>query len=216
MTEKKPPGVLDQLCDELDHALRSLAGAGMHRSLPEGCDEAAEDSRLSEEEARRSAALMRVNMAGELAAQGLYRGQALTARDERTRQHLLAAADEEQSHLDWCHRRILDLGAAPSLLNPLWYGGSVLLGAAAGLAGDSWSLGFVAETERQVADHLQGHLRRLPPGDTVSRRILEQMHSDEVKHGDDARRAGGKRLPATVAEAMAATAAAMTKTAEKI
>lgn len=150
-------------------------------------------------EARReSARLMRVNHAGEVAAQGLYHGQALTARSEDTRRHLLVAAEEEQRHLEWCEQRLQELGDAPSRLRPLWYGASYLMGAVAGLFGDRWSLGFVAETERQVSEHLDEHLQRLPPEDCQSRAVLTAMRADEQRHGDEATERGGAALPAPV------------------
>jgi ubiquinone biosynthesis monooxygenase Coq7 len=139
--------------------------------------------------------LMRVNRAGEIAAQALYRGQALTARSTQTRDHLLAAAAEEVDHLAWCSERLTELGGRPSLLDPLWYFGSAGLGVIAGLAGDARSLGFVAETERQVEAHLADHLERLPAADAPSRAILAQMQEDEARHGREAQSAGGSPLP---------------------
>lgn len=147
---------------------------------------------------REVAALMRVNHAGEVAAQALYHGQALVARDPATRQQLLKAADEERDHLRWCEERLHELDDHPSRLQPLWYAGSLAIGAAAGLAGDRWSLGFIDETERQVSEHLGEHLRRLPESDGRSRAILEQMRRDEERHGRDAREAGGRPLPEPV------------------
>lgn len=149
-------------------------------------------------ERRESANLMRVNHAGEVAAQGLYHGQALTARDADTRRHLLAAAEEEQAHLQWCEQRLGELGDQPSRLRPLWYGGSFAMGAAAGLLGDRWSLGFVAETERQVSEHLTEHLERLPADDLKSRAVLNAMRADEQRHGREAEQRGGAPLPAPV------------------
>ena len=147
---------------------------------------------------RESAKLMRVNHAGEVAAQGLYHGQALTARSEETRRHLLAAADEEQAHLEWCEARLQQLGDRPSVLRPFWYGASYAMGAAAGLFGDRWSLGFVAETERQVSEHLDEHLERLPREDADSRAVLQRMRADEQRHGHEATRRGGAELPEPV------------------
>lgn len=150
----------------------------------------------ADEQARRhTAGLMRINHAGEVAAQALYQGQALVARDPATRAHLLQAAREEHDHLRWCEERLEELGDAPSKLQPLWYAGSLAIGAAAGLAGDRWSLGFIDETERQVAEHLTEHLEQLPMTDTRSRAILEQMREDEERHGREAREAGGHPLP---------------------
>jgi len=162
---------------------------------------------------RHAAGLMRVNHAGEIAAQGLYYGQALTARSPETRQALLRAAAEEGDHLAWCRERLDELGSRPSVLNPLWYGGSVAIGALAGLFGDRASLGFMAETERQVEGHLADHLERLPADDVRSRRIVEQMQADEAGHGRAALAAGGEALPEPVPRLMRLTARIMTGTA---
>lgn len=164
---------------------------------------------MSAAERRHAAGLMRVNHAGEIAAQALYHGQALTARSPQVREHLLEAADEEAAHLQWCERRLGELGATPSKLQPLWYAGSFVIGAAAGLAGDKWSLGFVAETEKQVSAHLEEHLRQLPEHDQRSRHIVRQMHADETRHGAEAEAAGGRALPATVQRAMQGVARVM-------
>jgi ubiquinone biosynthesis monooxygenase Coq7 len=156
---------------------------------------------------------MRVNHAGELAAQALYHGQAFAARSAATREMLLAAARSESDHLGWCEARLKELGARPSRLNPLWYTGSFIIGAVAALAGERTSLGFVAETERQVEGHLDDHLGRLPAGDARSRAILEAMRVEEIAHGAAAERAGGVRLPAPVCALMRQTARVMTGTA---
>jgi 3-demethoxyubiquinol 3-hydroxylase len=160
-----------------------------------------------------SAALMRVNHAGEIAAQALYHGQALVARSPATRDLLLNAAREETDHLAWCETRLHELDSRPSLLNPLWYAGSFAIGAMTALLGDRTSLGFVVETERQVEGHLDEHLTRLPPDDLRSRAILETMRSDEIAHGVTAKAAGGTELPAPVRVLMRATARVMTSTA---
>lgn len=162
---------------------------------------------------RHVAGLMRVNHAGEIAAQGLYQGQALTARKPETRAALRRAADEEGDHLAWCRDRLDELGSRPSLLNPLWYAGSVAIGAVAGLCGDRASLGFMAETEKQVEGHLAGHLERLPADDARSRAIIEQMQADEVGHGRAAIAAGGGSLPEPFPRLMRLTARFMTGTA---
>ena len=162
---------------------------------------------------RHAAGLMRVNHAGEIAAQGLYYGQALTARSPETRQALLRAAAEEGDHLAWCRERLDELGSRPSLLNPLWYAGSVAIGALAGLFGDRASLGFMAETERQVEGHLADHLERLPADDVRSRTIVEQMQADEIGHGRAAVAAGAEKLPEPVPRVMRLTARFMTGTA---
>ncbi len=165
---------------------------------------------------RLSARLMRVNHAGEVAAQALYLGQSMLARDPGVRRALDAAAAEERAHLDWCRRRLSELGARPSRLDPLWWAGSFAIGAAAGAAGDASSLGFVAETERQVVDHLARHLRRLPRDDYRSRAICHRMMDDERRHGTRAVQAGGRRLPTPVRFMMRAAAGVMTATAYRI
>lgn len=158
---------------------------------------------------------MRVNHAGEVCAQALYHGQAWTARTDKLRQHLYAAAAEEADHLAWCEQRLVELQDHTSHLNPLWCGGSMALGALAGLAGDRWSLGFVAETERQVEQHLEGHRQRLPAIDRRSRAIVEQMQLDEARHGRQALEAGGVILPAALRWIMRGMAKIMTTTAHR-
>ena len=144
---------------------------------------------------RHAAGLMRINHVGEVCAQALYIGQATVARDPATRAQLLHAAQEETDHLAWCADRLIELDSRPSLLNPLWYGGSFAIGALAGLRGDGWNLGFVVETERQVEAHLDEHLEELPAEDLKSRAILEQMKADEARHADEAEAAGARALP---------------------
>ena len=156
---------------------------------------------------------MRVNHSGEVAAQALYQGQAAVASSPTTRAALSEAAREETDHLAWCASRIQELGGRTSLLNPLWYAGSFAIGALAGLAGDRTSLGFVAETERQVVEHLEGHLHRLPQADARTRAIVQQMSADEERHGHNALSAGGTALPAVARALMKATARIMTRTA---
>jgi len=156
---------------------------------------------------------MRVNHAGEVAAQALYHGQALTARSESTRALLLNAAREEEDHLAWCEQRLSELDSGPSRLDPLWYAGSFAIGIVAGAFGDRASLGFVAETERQVERHLNEHLSRISPDDVRSRAVLEAMRNDEVSHGSHARAAGAAELPAPIRELMRHTARVMTRTA---
>ena len=168
---------------------------------------------LSEVERRQSAALMRVNHAGEIAAQALYHGQALVARSDATRDMLLSAAKEESDHLAWCETRLRELGSRPSVLNPLWYCGSFAIGVLAAVTGDRTSLGFVVETERQVEGHLDEHLMRLPSGDTRSRAILNQMRTDEIGHGASAKAAGGTELPAPIGVLMRNAARVMTTAA---
>jgi ubiquinone biosynthesis monooxygenase Coq7 len=156
-----------------------------------------------------AAGLMRVNHAGEVSAQALYHGQALVSRDAKLRRHLLHAAAEERSHLQWCEARLGELGQRPSLLSPLWYVGSFAIGAAAGLAGDRWNLGFVEETERQVVEHLEQHLEELPKDDQRSRAIVEAMKQDEARHGDEAAAAGAYPLPLPVRSLMRRIAGVM-------
>ena len=203
---------LDSVIAAVDHALRALC-AKAQASRPVPRSPAERPAELTDAERRTSAALMRVNHAGELAAQALYHGQALMARSEATRGMLLAAARSETDHLAWCETRLGELASHPSLLNPLWYAGSFAIGALAALAGDRVSLGFVVETERQVEGHLGEHLGRLPAGDSRSRAILQAMRAEEVAHGARAAAAGGAELPGPVRELMRRTARIMTATA---
>ncbi len=166
---------------------------------------------LPEAERACSVRLMRVNHSGEVAAQALYRGSGLTARDCQVRAAIATAAQEEVDHLAWCEQRLKELKGRTSILNPLWYLGSFALGAVAGALGDSSNLGFIAETEKQVESHLRDHLERLSPGDTRSRAILEQMTQDEMRHGAKAASMGGKPLPIPVVLAMRATSLLMTR-----
>ena len=178
------------------------------------------DSDLSPAEQQHAAGLMRVNHVGEVCAQALYLGQALTARQQNLRAHLLAAATDEADHLAWCADRLAQLGSRPSRLNPLWFTGAFVLGAGAGLAGDGWSLGFVVETERQVEAHLDGHLsdpaHALPVHDLRSRAIVAQMKADEIAHAEAAQQRGARALPTVLRQAMRACARLMTHTAYRI
>ena len=171
---------------------------------------------LSADERRHSAGLMRVNHTGEVCAQALYQGQGATARLAEVRSAMEEAAAEEVDHLAWCETRLRELDARPSLLNPLWYGMSYALGAAAGLAGDRWSLGFVAETEQQVCEHLEDHLTRLPSADAKSRAIVSQMIEDEKRHGEYAKAAGGAELPLPLRMAMTGMAKVMKVTTYRL
>ncbi len=202
---------LDRLLELADLGLRASFGRPSATRPTPGRPAAAGPQ--DEGRRRHVAGLMRVNHAGEVAAQGLYHGQALTARSDAVRATLRHAADEEGDHLAWCRDRLDELGSHTSLLNPVWYAGSVAFGAVAGLLGDRVSLGFMAETERQVEGHLEGHLARLPDDDQRSRAIIEQMKSDEIAHGRSAREAGGDELPAPVPQLMRLTARIMTGTA---
>jgi len=202
---------LDEFIICFDKALRTLTEpAQSARPLP---GENLQEGELSETETRLSAALMRVNHSGEICAQALYEGQALTARNASVQQALQKAATEETEHLAWTERRIEELGGRKSLLNPLWYGGSFALGALAGLLGDKWNLGFLAETEHQVERHLEQHLQRLPQQDLKSHAILEQMKSDEARHATTAISQGASELPLPVKLAMRLASKVMTQTA---
>ena len=197
----------DRILTELDKALRVVA-ARPRAQRPTPATTAHED--LNSKESRLSAGLMRVNHTGEIAAQALYRGQAMVSRDPELREHLLRAADEEHDHLAWCQERTEQLGSRVSLLAPVWYAGSFAIGVAAGLSGDKTSLGFLAETEKQVTEHLDDHLKRLPANDSESRAIVEQMRTDEIAHGEDALERGGAALPPPVKRAMRAASKVMT------
>lgn len=202
---------IDDLIIGFDKGLRTLfAPAHSVRKTP-GTD--LPEAELDDRQRALAAALMRVNHSGEICAQALYQGQALTARDSSARTALEEAAREEIEHLAWTEQRITELGSRKSLLNPLWYAGSFAIGAAAGLLGDRWNLGFLAETERQVVRHLEGHLQRLPEGDRKSRAIVEQMRDDEARHATSALRHGGGELPEPVKAAMQVTSKVMTGTA---
>jgi ubiquinone biosynthesis monooxygenase Coq7 len=205
----------DRCILQADQALRTIFAEpiGSGRANP---SQSGMDGTLSATEKAESICLMRINHAGEVCAQALYQGQALTARNADVRKQMETAAIEENDHLAWCRQRIEELGGHTSLLNPVWYGGSLLIGAATGLLGDKWSLGFLAETEHQVVNHLEGHLKRLPGGDNRSRAILRQMQEDEAQHKATAEHAGGRELPATVKKLMGLTSRIMTSTAYRI
>ena len=202
---------LDRLITAFDNGWRTLlAPAHSARPIP---GDAVADAQLTAAERELAGALMRVNHTGEICAQALYQGQALTARDETARAALERAAAEETDHLAWTEQRIAELGGRASFLNPLWYAGSFALGAAAGLLGDKWNLGFLAETERQVEGHLAGHLDRLPAQDEKSRAIVSEMKSDEARHAYTAVEQGGAELPEPVKLAMKLGSRIMTRTA---
>lgn len=207
-------GLLDRLIQEFDRGLRTVAASNV-AARPNPAGSAPET--VTDPAARRHAAgLMRVNHAGEIAAQALYHGQAATARNPALREQMLAAARDETDHLAWCERRVRELDSRTSLLAPLWYAGSFAIGALAGLSGDRTSLGFVDETEKQVCAHLESHLDSLPPEDARSRRIVAQMQDDEDRHGAEARASGAARLPKPVRELMRRTARIMTRTAYRV
>ena len=201
---------IDKFIHSFDQALRSLVPGttSAHRENPGNTVE----TKLGVSEARHVAGLMRVNHSGEVCAQALYQGQALTAKLPNVRREMEQAAIEEQDHLAWCEDRLKELDSHTSLLNPVWYSLSFGMGAIAGIAGDKYSLGFVAETERQVSLHLEDHIKQLPEQDERSRKILVQMNEDELHHRDTALNAGGVDLPAPVRIAMTGISKLMTKT----
>ena len=204
---------LDQLIIALDSGLRTvLANSHAARAYPATEPEAI----LSDRERTQVAALMRVNHVGEVCAQALYSGQSLTTRNEAVRAELRRAAAEETDHLAWCEQRLTELGGRKSLLNPLWYGGAFTMGLVAGALGDKWNLGFLAETERQVEAHLDGHLQKLPEADTRSRAVVAQMKTDEFEHAQTAMNHGAADLPTPVKKAMRFAANVMRQTASRI
>ncbi len=203
---------IDRLFTQLDQALRvSLAPAPPAARPSPGAD--LDEADLDDAQRRHAAGLMRVNHTGEVCAQALYAGQALTARLPKVREEMEHAADEEVDHLRWCAERLDALGEPTSRLNPFWYAGSFAIGAAAGLAGDRWSLGFVEATERQVEAHLDSHLEQLPEPDARSRAVVEQMKIDEAQHAELASKSGAARLPAPIQAAMGLTAGVMKRVA---
>jgi ubiquinone biosynthesis monooxygenase Coq7 len=204
-----PASLIDRLIVAFDSGLKTVfAPAQSARPLPAS---AADGASLSREDRETSARLMRVNHSGEVCAQALYQGQALTARHTGVRHALEVASREEMDHLAWCEARIAELGGRKSALNPVWYGASFALGALSGLLGDRWNLGFLVETERQVEGHLTGHLERLPAADIHSRAILEQMRADEIGHAASGLSLGAAELPFPVRVAMKLTSKVMTQ-----
>lgn len=203
---------LDRFLSSVNNALRTVA-APAGRSARRSPAQHIEEADLDTAQKAHVAGLMRVNHAGEVAAQALYQGHAAVARDASVQAQILEAANEEFDHLAWCEQRIDELGHKPSRLSPIWYAGAYAIGAASGLLGDKWSLGFIAETERQVCAHLDSHLDRLPAGDVKSRAIIEQMRAEEAVHGKSALDAGAAQLPDPVAKLMRTSAKLMTKSA---
>ncbi len=199
----------DRLIMHLDTGLRTVFGRPRVTERPNPAEDIPEAD-LSDAERELAGRLMRINHAGEVAAQGLYEGQALTARLPEVREKMERAALEENDHLAWCETRIAELGSHKSYLNPFWYAGSLTIGALAGMAGDRWSLGFVNETEKQVVRHLDEHLSRISEKDRKTRAILEQMKVDEAHHATTALHAGGAPLPWPVRRVMRLTAKVMT------
>lgn len=216
MKANNPSSFLDQLVGHLDHGLRStFVRPSSNRPSPANSN-VADPIKTNPLLQDVSAALMRVNHVGEVCAQALYQGQALTSRSVEVRNKMNEAAEEEVDHLNWCFQRIEQLNGHTSYLNPVWYLGSFTLGIAAGLAGDKWSLGFLAETERQVVEHLESHLERLPEEDTVSRAIVSQMAEDEARHAEMAIENGAAELPESIKKTMKLAAKLMTQVSERI
>jgi ubiquinone biosynthesis monooxygenase Coq7 len=208
---------IDLLLSSANRALAVLYGSAQAtRACPDASAEHADDVALSAAERAESAALMRVNHVGEVCAQALYEAQAIGTNDAQLRAMFLSAAGEELDHLAWTQRRIAELGGRTSLLNPLWHAGSFAIGLLAARFGDRVSLGFMAETERQVEAHLQSHLERLPPTDHASRRVVEAMKHDEALHAENASHLGGAKLPWPARVAMRLAARVMTRTAHHI
>lgn len=200
----------DDFIAHLDQGLRTVFGAPQTTGRANPADAIA-SSDLASTDKTLAGRLMRVNHAGEVAAQGLYQGQALTARLPNVREKMEHAAQEENDHLAWCAQRCKELGTHTSMLDPLWYAGAMAIGATAGAIGDKWSLGFLAETEHQVVEHLSGHLNRIPPADAKSRAVLEQMRSDESRHATTALQSGGAELPRPIKQAMRVASKVMTR-----
>ena len=211
MAVSKNHSFLDHCLLQFDQALRTCVPGSSLATRPSPADPVAEEE-LSAAEKKHIIGLMRINHTGEVCAQALYAGQAASARLDEVKASMDHAAQEEADHLAWCDERLKELDSHPSLLNPFWYGLSFGMGAIAGLAGDKWSLGFVAETEDQVCKHLEDHLTKLPEQDGKSKAILEQMIKDERQHGETAKEAGGADLPLPVKQAMASMAQVMKKT----
>tara|TARA_B100001079_G_C16394727_1_gene508547 strand:+ start:449 stop:1078 length:630 start_codon:yes stop_codon:yes gene_type:complete len=202
--------LIDKLITEIDNGLK-FSTQNFQKESREYPAKSIKEDNLTEIERNISASLMRINHAGEVSAQGLYRGQALTARLEGTREKMDEAAQEELDHLAWCNRRLEELNEKPSIFNPVWYGLSFTMGAIAGLAGDKWSLGFVHETEEQVVRHLETHLDKIPESDKKTAAILEQMAIDEAHHSEEALESGAAELPENIKKLMGGIAKVMTK-----
>ena len=206
---------IDRFILEFDTALRSVVG-GANAQRPTPGSDFSSNSGMDSAERNHAAGLMRVNHVGEVCAQALYQSQKLVARNPEIQEMLNHSGQEEMDHLAWCETRLQELGSHTSYLNPLWYAGSFAIGLVAGLAGDKWSLGFVAETEKQVENHLESHLEKLPKEDQRSRAIVDQMRIDEIAHGQAAKKSGGANLPEPIQKIMQAMSKVMTTTAYKI
>lgn len=210
--KKRELTVIDRLLSGLDDALRTVAAPAGKPARPNPADGIA-DVELTRRQKLHAAGLMRVNHAGEIAAQGLYQGHAAVARNAEVEEQMQRAAGEELDHLAWCEQRLAELESNPSRLSPVWYAGSFMIGAASGALGDRWSLGFIAATESQVCDHLTNHLDRLPEQDARSRAIVARMRDEEEQHGADAVAAGAATLPQPIQRLMQLTAGVMTRSA---
>lgn len=206
---------LDNLCLSIDQALKAVLGHAKttHRPNPANL---IPESPLTEEQRKHSAALMRINHAGEVCAQALYHGQGLASRCQTVREKMQHAAIEEGDHLAWCRARLVELSSHTSYFNPLWYAGSFAIGLTAGLIGDKWSLGFLAETENQVVQHLAKQMHLLPEADKKSQHILKQMQHDEEQHRDEAHQAGAADLPLLIKKVMKFSSKIMVKTAYRV
>jgi ubiquinone biosynthesis monooxygenase Coq7 len=206
---------LDRLLAGANNALRTIAAPAGRPARGNPATDIAETD-LSDKQKTHAAGLMRVNHAGEVAAQALYQGHAMVARDPNIEQQMQRAANEEFDHLAWCEQRLTELNSRPSLLSPIWYSGAFAIGAASGILGDKWSLGFIAETEKQVCAHLDSHLEKLPDNDDKSRAIVKQMRDEEEEHGENAIEAGAAELPVPLQRLMQLTAKVMTNTAYRL
>ena len=202
----------DRFLSQIDKSLRTLLVKPNARTFTSPADKINSQIELSEKEAKLSARLMRVNHAGEISAQGLYHGHMVVAKDETIKQKFNQSAKEEEDHLNWCEKRLDELQDRPSVFTPVWYFGSYAIGAAVGILGDKWSLGFISETEKQVVKHLDKHLSRLPGDDIKSREILLKMREEEIMHDKNAQAAGAYELPQPAKKLMAAVSKIMTKT----
>ena len=204
---------IDNIIAQFDQGLRTVFSDQFHPKRPSPACYIDQEGDLSDQERDQAARLLRIDDTGEVCAQALYQGQALTTRSARLKATLQEAADEENDHLAWCQDRLKNLGAHRSYLNPIWYTGSFCMGAVAGFLGDKWSLGFLAETEQQVVRHLDDHLQRLPRADRKSHCVLTQMREDELKHASTAQTHGGAPLPSVIKKTMRCLSKVMTTVA---
>lgn len=215
MKELRHYSIFDHICLGFDQALRAVANTAKTTGRPNPAAHAPE-SIMNASERKHAAALMRINHTGEVCAQALYHGQGLVSRSSTIKQQMQQAAIEEGDHLAWCKQRVFELGSHTSYLNPLWYAGSFSIGFTAGLVGDAWSLGFLAETEHQVVNHLEKHMAQLAHQDHKSHEILKQMQQDEALHRDEAIKAGANKLPLTIQKLMQMMSKVMVKITYRI